>query len=80
MAPTSQAPGPGGPPRADGAIRLTFARRAAAPEVAAAFARAVEQLPSLLAGHGYLPEGLPVLRARLADWYAARGLPTDPTR
>ena len=32
----------------------------------------------LLAGPGYLPEGLPELRARIADRYVARGLPTRP--
>ena len=37
-------------------------------------------LPGLLGGHGYLPEGLPALRERLAEWYAARGLPTDPAQ
>jgi len=80
LAPTSQSSGLGGPREVDGAIMMTFSAAAAAPGLAGAYARAVEQLPSLLAGHGYLPEGLPVLRERLADWYAVRGLATDPTQ
>ena len=80
LAPNTQAAGLGGAREVDGAIMMTFSAAAAAPGVAGAYARAVELLPSLLAGHGYLPEGLPVLRERLADWYAARGLATDPAQ
>lgn len=29
-------------------------------------------------GHGYLPLGLPALRARIAQWHTASGLPTTP--
>ncbi len=78
-APTDHAPG-AGPQEVDGAITMTFSAAAAAPGVAGAYARAVELLPGLLGGHGYLPEGLPALRERLAEWYAARGLPTDPAQ
>ena len=64
--------------RVDGAIVMTFSAAPAAPGVAEAYARAFESLPELLAGHGYFPDGLEVLRERLAAWYARRGLPTDP--
>ena len=70
---------PGTVREVEGAITMTFSAAAAAPGLVAAYARAVELLPELLAGHGYFPDGLPVLRERLADWYTARGLPTDPT-
>ena len=63
-------------PIPDGLIGFTFAACQAPPEVAAAYARAGERIGSLLTGSGYLPEGLPELRARIADRYAARGLPT----
>ena len=35
-------------------------------------------LPAYLAGTGYYPSGLPVLREAVAEAYAARGLPTSP--
>ena len=65
-------------PVPDGVIGLTFAAGPAPAEVATAFARAGERIAPLLAGPGYVPEGLPELRARIADRYAARGLPTRP--
>ena len=65
-------------PLPDGVIGFTFAACAAPPEVAAAYGRAGERIGSLLGGPGYLPEGLPELRALIADRYAARGLPTSP--
>ena len=65
-------------PVPDGVIGLTFAAGPAPTQVATAFGRAVERMRPLLAGPGYLPEGLPELRARIADRYAARGLPTRP--
>ena len=40
--------------------------------------RAMTSLPTLLATDGYLPDGLPVLRERLAARYTRHGLPTDP--
>lgn len=64
--------------RPDGVIGLTCASSAAPPGVAAAYARALDRLPSLLSGTGYFPDGLPSLRESLAAQYAARGLPTDP--
>ncbi len=42
------------------------------------FAAAIERVPQLLATHGIDFTGLPLLRARLADRYTARGLPTTP--
>lgn len=65
-------------PIPDGVIGFTFAACAAPPEVAAAYDRAGERIGPLLSSPGYLPEGLPELRARIADRYAARGLPTSP--
>ncbi len=64
----------------DGSIVMTFTAGPAAVGVAEAYATAMAALPQLLAGHGYFPDGLPVLRARLADWYTGRGLPTDPNQ
>jgi DNA-binding transcriptional MocR family regulator len=66
------------PPVGDGIIDLVHAAPAAPPEVPAAFAAALAELPRHLRGHGYHPGGLPELRARIADRYTARGLPTTP--
>ncbi|HEY5979469.1 MAG TPA: PLP-dependent aminotransferase family protein [Microlunatus sp.] len=65
-------------PVPDGVVGLTFAAGPAPTQVGEAFGRAVERISPLLAGPGYLPEGLPELRARIADRYEARGLPTRP--
>ena len=55
------------------------ARRAVGAAVgAAAFAAALAELPRFLPQHGYHPAGLPDLRARIAERYTARGLPTTP--
>ena len=48
--------------------------------MAAAFGRAVERMPPLLSGPGYFPDGLPELRARMAERYTGRGLPTEPAQ
>ncbi len=72
-------PSPGGwlpsPPR-PGVIDLAHAASAAPPQVPAAFAAALDDLPRLLPSHGYHPQGLPELRARVAERYTERGLPT----
>ena len=77
---------PGGPdhgawvpaPADDGSIDLAHAAPAAPASVPAALAAALEGLPRFLGSHGYHPAGLPDLRARVADRYTARGLPTTP--
>ncbi len=61
----------------EGQIDLTVAAPAPGPGVLAAYERATEQLPAYLAGSGYFPCGLRVLREAVAATYAARGLPTD---
>lgn len=65
-----------GGPAADGAIDLNCAASAATPGVAAAYERALAALPAYLGSDGYLPSGLPVLRALIAQRYIERGLPT----
>lgn len=59
-------------------IDLTCAASPAPPGVAAAYERAVEQLPSYLTGTGYYPSGLPALRDAVARRYDERGLATSP--
>ena len=59
-------------------IGWNCASGAATPGLASAYARAAERLPEILAGSGYLPDGLDDLRERLAAWYVRRGLDTDP--
>ncbi|SFO08850.1 DNA-binding transcriptional regulator, MocR family, contains an aminotransferase domain [Geodermatophilus obscurus] len=65
-------------PADDGSIDLAHAAPAAPASVPAALATALEELPRFLGAHGYHPAGLPDLRARVADRYTARGLPTTP--
>lgn len=62
----------------DGGIDLNCAASAATPGVAAAYERALAALPAYLSSDGYLPSGLPTLRALIAEGYARRGLPTSP--
>jgi DNA-binding transcriptional MocR family regulator len=66
-----------GPPTA-GLLDLAHAAPSAPPQVHAAFAAALEELPRYLSGHGYFPAGLPELRRAIAVRYTERGLPTDP--
>jgi DNA-binding transcriptional MocR family regulator len=63
-------------PPAAGVIDFVHAAPAALPEVVTAFTAALDELPRLLPGHGYHPAGLPELRARIAERYTKRGLPT----
>jgi DNA-binding transcriptional MocR family regulator len=65
-------------PADDGTIDLAHAAPSAPSSVPAAFAAALSELPRFLPQHGYHPAGLPDLRARIAERYTARGLPTSP--
>jgi len=62
----------------EGKIDLTCAAPVPGPGLLAAYQRAVADLPQYLAGTGYYPSGLPLLREAVADRYAARGVPTTP--
>jgi len=61
-----------------GLVDLAHAAPPAAPQLEPAYRQAVEQLGAYTSGHGYAPNGLPQLRAAIADRYTRRGLPTDP--
>lgn len=64
-------------PPEEGVLDLNHATPAAAPpEIPAAFHAALADLPRVLPTHGYYPQGLPDLRARLAERFTHRGLPT----
>ena len=66
-------------PPEEGVLDLAHAAPASAPpEIPAAFHAALQDLPRVLPTHGYYPHGLPDLRARLAERFTARGLPTTP--
>lgn len=68
------------PPASRDDIALTHAAGQAVPGLGAAFERALDRLPGLLATTGYLPDGYEPLRDRIAARYAAAGLPTDPSQ
>lgn len=55
---------------------LATASFEAPPQLYAAFAAALADLPRYLPGHGYATAGLPALRAAIARRYGERGLPT----
>jgi len=61
---------------ADGRGDLSSAAPEAPAQVHAAYAAALAALPRYLPGHGYVTAGLPELRARIAQRYTDRGLPT----
>ncbi len=65
------------PSHPDG-ITLTSAASEAPVGFAALVESAMTSLPAVLATDGYLPDGLPMLRERLAARYSRHGLPTDP--
>ncbi|NGN66835.1 PLP-dependent aminotransferase family protein [Streptomyces sp. A7024] len=68
-----------GPAAGGGTISLALADGAAAPEVRAALEDVLrDDLDALLAGGGYHPGGLPVLRAAVADHFTRLGLRTEP--
>jgi DNA-binding transcriptional MocR family regulator len=71
---TSMLARPDGP---DG-IALTAAASEAPDGFSGLVQRAMAGLPAILATDGYLPDGLPVLRERLAARYSRHGLPTEP--
>jgi DNA-binding transcriptional MocR family regulator len=62
----------------DGRGDLASAAPEAPPQVHAAYAAALAELPRYLPGHGYVTAGLPALRERVADRFATRGLATSP--
>jgi DNA-binding transcriptional MocR family regulator len=67
------------PPSSEpGLLDLAHAAPEAAPQLMGAYERALAALPAQLAGHGYATNGLPQLRAVIADRFTARGLPTEP--
>lgn len=59
-------------------IDLAAAAPSAPPQLPEAAVEAMEDLPRYLAGPGYHPAGLPVLREEVAALFAARGVPTAP--
>lgn len=61
-----------------GVVDLTAAAPEAPRALAAAAERALERLPRHATGGGYAYLGLPELRARIAERYTARGVPTSP--
>ncbi|GAB1508238.1 MocR-like transcription factor YczR [Actinophytocola sp. KF-1] len=66
------------PPDEPGTIDLARAVPPAIAGIAAAAETAAPRLAAELCSHGYYEQGMPDLRARLADRYTARGLPTTP--
>jgi len=65
-------------PLSEGLFDMAAAAPPAAEVVHQAYAAALSALPAHLPNHGYLPVGLPVLRAVIAERYTRRGLPTTP--
>jgi DNA-binding transcriptional MocR family regulator len=61
-----------------GVLDLAHAAPEAAPQLMGAYERALAALPAQLTSHGYAPNGLPQLRAAIAERFTARGLPTEP--
>lgn len=66
------------PPTESALLNLSHATPGAPPELPPAVDAARARFAEYLSGHGYFPQGLPVLRQRIADRYTARGLPTGP--
>lgn len=65
-------------PAPAGVLDLAHAAPSAPPQLHAAYAAALDELPRYLPGTGYDYRGMPALRERLADRFTARGLPTRP--
>ncbi|WP_034647997.1 PLP-dependent aminotransferase family protein [Cellulomonas sp. HZM] len=62
----------------DEVVDLTIAAPSAPSALHPAYLAALDELPRHLAGTGYHPLGLPVLRQAVADMHTARGAPTSP--
>lgn len=62
----------------DDVVDLTVAAPSAPSTLHAAYLAALDALPRHLAGTGYSPLGLPVLREAVARRYTERGVPTTP--
>jgi DNA-binding transcriptional MocR family regulator len=65
-------------PAPAGVLDLAHAAPPAPPQVHAAYAAALDDLPRELPGTGYDYRGIPALRLRLAERFTQRGLPTSP--
>ncbi|GAA1866835.1 PLP-dependent aminotransferase family protein [Myceligenerans crystallogenes] len=81
LAPASLGRGSRGPTTSPGIVRpilLNQATAPAAPEVLAAYERALTALPEHLAHGGYAPYGITPLREVIAARYRERGVPTTP--
>lgn len=59
-------------------LDLSAAAPPAPPQLAQACAAALDALPGHTTGAGYVPLGVPALRAAVAERYTRRGLPTTP--
>ncbi|AEE46331.1 PLP-dependent aminotransferase family protein [Cellulomonas fimi] len=77
-APGARTPTPVPPGSDDSLADLSVAAPSAPSALHAAYLAALDALPRHLAGTGYSPLGLPVLRDALARWYTRRGAPTTP--
>lgn len=62
----------------DSLTDLSVAAPSAPSALHGAYLAALDALPRHLAGSGYAPLGLPVLREAVARWYSERGTPTTP--
>lgn len=62
----------------DDVIDLTCTAPMAPPGMMSAYQSAFEQLQAYLPGTGYYPSGVPILKERVAERFAQRGLSTDP--
>ncbi|SER07818.1 MocR-like transcription factor YczR [Microlunatus flavus] len=59
-------------------VNLAFASPPAPAGLDEVYRSALDELPAVLGGHGYGPQGLVSLREQVAAWYGERGLPTAP--
>lgn len=59
-------------------VDFSIASMGSTPGLHAATVRALDRLAELRGTSGYTLTGMPELRARIADWFASRGLPTAP--